>query len=94
MKIIAYVILAREEGENFGVIGVVFEKEKALEIVKNSVKVLVEDSWDSEKHDLNEYYKSLEDYSEVYIPGVGEVQIIERETKIPKEIFIAGKILE
>ncbi|MGL5714869.1 hypothetical protein [Cetobacterium sp.] len=93
MKATAYVILSREDGENFGVIDIVFDKEKALEVAKNSIKVLIDDSWNSENIDLAKSYKTLEVYNEVYEEGAGEVQIIERIIDIPGNLAIASRIL-
>lgn len=86
MKANVYIVLARAEGEEFGVTEVTFDKKIALEKAKNSIKILIEDSWNIENIDLNVTYKNLEKHDEVYEDGAGEVQIIERVIEVPKEV--------
>lgn len=93
MNATVYIVLSREEGDNFGVTGTSFVYEEALESAKNSARILVEDAWNEKRHNLEDYYKSLENNKEVYMEGVGEVQIIERSVKIPGNLLIADRIL-
>lgn len=74
-----YVALAKWYNDEFQIIGIFDNLEKALNRSKTELKKMIEESFDPEEYDFNEEYESLVKYNETFIEDLGEFKIIEKE---------------